>query len=110
MTGGGSTGGSWSDGQEQGKLGKCDGLEVWWFLVLSVAFRFWVKVWVEAGMGTIWKNYSFASTSLENGDDAKTVQENLGHHNAAFTQKQYGHVKKQWQLPAPSEWRHTYKM
>jgi len=45
-------------------------------------------------MGTIWKNYSFASTSLENGDDAKTVQENLGHHSAAFTLKQYGHVKK----------------
>lgn len=38
--------------------------------------------------------HSFASTSLENGDDAKTVQENLGHHSAAFTLKQYGHVKK----------------
>ena len=38
--------------------------------------------------------HSFASTSLENGDDAKTVQENLGHYSAAFTLKQYGHVKK----------------
>ena len=38
--------------------------------------------------------HSFASTSLENGDDAKTVQENLGHHSAAFTLKQYGHVKR----------------
>ena len=38
--------------------------------------------------------HSFASTSLENGDDVKTVQENLGHHSAAFTLKQYGHVKK----------------
>lgn len=54
--------------------------------------------------------HSFASTSLENGDDAKTVQENLGHHSAAFTRKQYGHVKKQWQLPAPNKWRLTYKM
>lgn len=34
------------------------------------------------------------SNSLENGDDIKTVQENLGHHSAAFTLKQYGHVKK----------------
>lgn len=38
--------------------------------------------------------HSFASTSLENGDDVKTVQENLGHHSAAFTLKQYGHVKR----------------
>lgn len=38
--------------------------------------------------------HSFASNSLENGDDAKTVQENLGHHSAAFTLKQYGHVKR----------------
>lgn len=38
--------------------------------------------------------HSFASNSLENGDDIKTVQENLGHHSAAFTLKQYGHVKK----------------
>ncbi len=38
--------------------------------------------------------HSFASTSLEKGDDVKTVQENLGHHCAAFTLKQYGHVKR----------------
>ena len=38
--------------------------------------------------------HSFASTSLENGDDVKTLQENLGHHSPAFTLKQYGHVKK----------------
>ncbi len=38
--------------------------------------------------------HSFASNSLENGDDIKTVQENLGHHSAAFTLKQYGNVKK----------------
>lgn len=38
--------------------------------------------------------HSFASNSLENGDDIKTVQENLGHHSPAFTLKQYGHVKK----------------
>ena len=38
--------------------------------------------------------HSFASTSLENGDDVKTLQENLGHHSPAFTLKQYGHVKR----------------
>ena len=29
---------------------------------------------------------------LHSGDDIKTVQENLGHHTAAFTLDQYGHV------------------
>lgn len=38
--------------------------------------------------------HSFASNSLENGDDIKTVQENLGHYSASFTLKQYAHVKK----------------
>lgn len=31
--------------------------------------------------------HSFASISIENGDDIKTVQMNLGHHAAAFTLK-----------------------
>ena len=30
--------------------------------------------------------------SLQNGDDVKTVQENLGHASAAFTLDVYGHV------------------
>lgn len=36
--------------------------------------------------------HTFAVTSLQAGDDIKTVQENLGHHNAAFTLDVYGHV------------------
>lgn len=36
--------------------------------------------------------HTYAVMSLENGDDIKTVQENLGHHNAAFTLNAYGHV------------------
>lgn len=36
--------------------------------------------------------HSFAVASLESGDDIKTVQENLGHHSAAFTLDFYGHV------------------
>jgi integrase len=36
--------------------------------------------------------HSFAVASLQNGDDIKTVQENLGHHSAAFTLDVYGHV------------------
>ena len=33
--------------------------------------------------------------SLRSGDDIKTLQANLGHHSAAFTLDQYGHVTDQ---------------
>ena len=36
--------------------------------------------------------HSFATISLENGDDVKTVSENLGHATVAFTMDVYAHV------------------
>jgi integrase len=36
--------------------------------------------------------HTYAVNSLQAGDDVKTVQENLGHHAAAFTLDKYGHV------------------
>lgn len=36
--------------------------------------------------------HSYAVAALQAGDDIKTVQENLGHHTAAFTLDTYGHV------------------
>ncbi|MDL2294064.1 site-specific integrase [Ruminococcaceae bacterium OttesenSCG-928-D13] len=41
--------------------------------------------------------HSYAVVALMNGDDIKTVQGNLGHHTAAFTLDQYGHVTEQMQ-------------
>lgn len=41
--------------------------------------------------------HSFATISLENGDDIKTVQANLGHYAASFTLKTYAHVTNQMQ-------------
>ena len=41
--------------------------------------------------------HSFATISLENGDDIKTVQTNLGHSTASFTLKTYAHVSDQMQ-------------
>lgn len=35
--------------------------------------------------------HSFAVVSLQNGDDIKTIQDNLGHYDAAFTLNTYGH-------------------
>lgn len=42
--------------------------------------------------------HSFAVASLQNGDDIKTVQENLGHYSAAFTLDVYGHVTEKMRL------------
>ena len=39
--------------------------------------------------------HTFAVNSLRAGDDIKTVQENLGHHTAAFTLDVYAHVTAQ---------------
>ena len=39
--------------------------------------------------------HTYAVISLQSGDDHKTVQENLGHHTAAFTLDIYGHVSEQ---------------
>lgn len=36
--------------------------------------------------------HSFATISIQNGDDIKTVSENLGHATVAFTLDVYGHV------------------
>ncbi len=38
--------------------------------------------------------HTFAVNSLAEGDSPKTVQENLGHHSAAFTLDVYGHVSQ----------------
>ena len=39
--------------------------------------------------------HTYAVAALANGDDIKTVQENLGHHTASFTLDVYGHVTDQ---------------
>lgn len=38
--------------------------------------------------------HTYAVTSLQEGDDIKTVQQNLGHATASFTLDVYGHVSE----------------
>ena len=41
--------------------------------------------------------HTYAVISLQNGDDIKTVQANVGHATAAFTLDVYGHVSQKMQ-------------
>lgn len=41
--------------------------------------------------------HTYAVLSLQNGDDVKTVQDNLGHATASFTLDVYGHVSEHMQ-------------
>ena len=65
------------------------------YLDSCIVLRHFKKKLKEAGMES--KRFhdlrhTYAVSSLQAGDDVKTVQENLGHHTAAFTLEQYGHV------------------
>lgn len=58
------------------------------------------RILLDCGMGNYTFHslrHSFATISLENGDDIKTVQTNLGHYAASFTLKTYAHVSDQMQ-------------
>lgn len=39
--------------------------------------------------------HTYAVASIKAGDDIKTLQQNMGHHSAAFTLDKYGHVTEQ---------------
>ena len=65
------------------------------FLTYTAVWRHCKKALAAAGLPDIRFHdlrHTYAVTSLRAGDDVKTVQENLGHHTAAFTLDQYGHV------------------
>ena len=64
----------------------------------QAAYRAFKLVVTELGMPQVRFHdlrHSYAVASLRSGDDAKTVQENLGHATAAFTLDVYGHVTEQ---------------
>ena len=53
------------------------------------------KILESIGLGNIRFHdlrHCYAAISLQNGDDIKTVSENLGHATVAFTLDVYGHV------------------
>lgn len=65
------------------------------FLTYTAVWRHCKQALARAGLPDIRFHdlrHTYAVTSLRAGDDVKTVQENLGHHTAAFTLDQYGHV------------------
>ncbi len=82
----------WDEGDFKGLVftdelgGHLDGCTIW---------RYFKKLVREIGAPETRLHdlrHTYAVSSLRAGDDVKTVQENLGHHTAAFTLDQYGHV------------------
>lgn len=53
--------------------------------------------------------HSYAVAAIKSGDDIKTVQDNLGHHTAAFTLDVYGHVTEQMKQDSANRMEHFIK-
>ena len=53
--------------------------------------------------------HTYAMLSLQNGDDVKTVQHNVGHASAAFTLDVYGHVSTQMQKESASRMQNFFE-
>ena len=53
--------------------------------------------------------HTYAVNSLQNGDNPKTLQENLGHHTAAFTLDTYGHVSARMKKDSADRMEHFIK-
>lgn len=69
--------------------------EVGRYLVAVTVYKNFKKRAAEIGIPTARFHdlrHSYAVAALQSGDDVKTVQDNLGHHTAAFTLDVYGHV------------------
>ena len=69
--------------------------EIGGHLVHHTVYRHYKEIVTELGIPDLRFHdlrHSYAVAAIQNGDDIKTVQENLGHHTAAFTLDIYGHV------------------
>ena len=53
--------------------------------------------------------HTFATISLENGDNIKTVSENLGHATVAFTLDVYGHVSDEMRRESAAKMQTFYE-
>ena len=60
----------------------------------------------ERGKHPNQKLKAYAVISIKNGDDIKTVQNNLGHATASFTLDVYGHVTEQMKRDSSSRMEH----
>lgn len=53
--------------------------------------------------------HTYAVTSIQEGDDVKTVQENLGHATASFTLDVYGHVSEKMKQESANRMQNYYR-
>lgn len=68
------------------------------YLVAQTVYKHYKRIAAQIGIPDARFHdlrHSYAVAALQSGDDIKTVQENLGHHSAAFTLSTYAHVTEQ---------------
>ena len=53
--------------------------------------------------------HTYAVTALQEGDDVKTVQQNLGHATASFTLDVYGHVSEKMKQESANRMQKYYE-
>ena len=68
------------------------------YLVVLTVYKNYKRIMKDLGLSDKRLHdlrHSYAVAALVAGDDIKTVQENMGHHSAAFTLDVYGHVTEE---------------
>jgi integrase len=81
-------------------------------LTQSMAYEAFKKIMAGIGLpNTRFHDlrHSYAVAALQSGDDIKTVQENLGHHTAAFTLDTYGHVTEKMKQESANRMERYYQ-
>ena len=74
--------------------------EIGQHLCISTVYKNFKKIMAKIGLPETRfhdMRHTYAMLSLQNGDDIKTVQYNVGHATAAFTLDVYGHVSQRMQ-------------
>ena len=87
------------------------GHEIGEHLCAATVYKHFKKIVSDLGMPDVRFHdlrHTYAMLSLQNGDDSKTVQQNVGHATASFTLDVYGHVSDRMQKESADRMQNFY--